>query len=44
MEVGVENMKREYREGQNTREWGMKPRRNLVEVRKEEEKGGRSEA
>lgn len=25
MEVRVESMKREYREGDDTREWGMRP-------------------
>lgn len=38
MKVGVESMKRKYREGENTREQGMKLR-NLGEAKKEGEKG-----
>lgn len=43
VKVGVESMKRKYREGENTREQGMKLR-NLGEAKKEGEKGGRSQA
>lgn len=42
MKVGVESMKRKYREGENTREQGMKLR-NLGEAKKEGEKGGRTQ-